>query len=149
MSVTLASAGTQGATASSNAFWVSNPMAPAVVSTRHASGNARFPYRSASISTWWRSETLEALCGFRSGRQDRSDQGAQKGSATALGIVDELKEGEILLSISFRAIHQIARYSCIYLKNYRVKLKVFREIGTGRTISVTTFDSLSNRSVNL
>jgi hypothetical protein len=51
ISRTLARVGSQRATASSSAFWVSNPIAPSVSSTRQASGKARSPQRSASIST--------------------------------------------------------------------------------------------------
>jgi hypothetical protein len=49
--VTDADDGTQGATVSRSAFWVSKPIAPSVASTRHASGNARSPNRTATMST--------------------------------------------------------------------------------------------------
>src|SRR5512143_3937745 len=54
-------------------------------------------------------------------------------------------EDWILPSISFHAIHQIARFGCAILKDYLVILKVFHEIGTGHIISVTALGSLSNK----
>src|SRR5512144_984114 len=57
--MTFAPDGSHGTTVSRRAFWVSNPIAPAVASTRQASGKARSPDRRASIRTWWRSEILD------------------------------------------------------------------------------------------